>query len=65
MMLIDHQRHAPRILERIGDLGRAPAEVGGHDHAAGPGGRQIDLQVMIAVEREYGDARTFGQALGR
>ena len=63
MLLIDNQCLATGIVQRIGDLRRAPAEVGRHDHSARPGRCQIDLKIMIAVEGQHGNARTLDQFL--
>jgi hypothetical protein len=56
--VVDQQDVAVGVAQRVGDLGRAPADVDRVEHGVGPRHREQVLVVAVGVERQHRDAVT-------
>ncbi|MNO98997.1 hypothetical protein D3C76_907590 [compost metagenome] len=63
-VVIDNQHAGLRVIQRIDDLGHAPADIDRIEHRVGPGHCLVVLDVALGVEREYGHSIAAGDAQG-
>ena len=61
-MVIDDQDAGVAIIQRIGDLRRAPAGVDRIEHAAAPPHAHHVFEVAVRIEREHADPVAFRHA---
>ncbi|MNK85765.1 hypothetical protein D3C87_1056550 [compost metagenome] len=54
--VVHQQQRGARVVQRVQDFGRRPADVAGVEHAAAPGHGHLVFEVARRVERQHGDA---------